>query len=177
MINASEYARALFLLTEENETTDKVLADLRIAKQVISENPRYSSLADTPALPKEEKLALIGEAFAPLDRDLVSLLKILVEKHSVALFPRIADEYFSLYDNSRGIERVVAVSAVAMTEEQILGVKKRLEEQTGKTVIVENKIEPEILGGIKLRYSGIQLDGSLKTRLDALDKSLKSLII
>lgn len=177
MINASEYARALFLLTEERATTDRALADIRIAKQVISENPRYSSLADTPALPKEEKLALIGEAFAPLDGDLVSLLKILVEKHSVALFPRIADEYFSLYDKSRGIERVVAISAVPLTEEQLAQVTERLGRETGKTVIVENKIEPEILGGIKLRYSGIQLDGSLKTRLDALRTSLKSLII
>ena len=177
MINAAEYGKALFLLTEERESTERALPDVRIARQLISENPEYSRLADTPALPKEEKLALIGEAFASLDGDVVSLLKILVNKHSVALFPKVADEYLALYDKSRNIERVVAISAIEMTEQQLSTLANKLEKQTGKTVIIENKIDPSILGGVKLRYSGIQLDSSLKTRLDNLEKSLKSLII
>ena len=44
-------------------------------------------------------------------------------------------------------------------------------------IIVKNTVSPEILGGVKLRYSGIQLDGSVKTRLDKFEASLKNTVI
>ena len=46
---------------------------------------------------------------------------------------------------------------------------------TGKKIILKNTVKPEILGGVMLRYSGIQLDGSVKARLDGFAKSLKNL--
>ena len=46
---------------------------------------------------------------------------------------------------------------------------------TGKKIILTNTVKPEILGGVMLRYSGIQLDGSVKSRLDAFSRSLKNL--
>ena len=46
---------------------------------------------------------------------------------------------------------------------------------TGKKIILKNTVKPEILGGVMLRYSGIQLDGSVKSRLDAFERSLKNL--
>ncbi|MBQ8719453.1 MAG: ATP synthase F1 subunit delta [Clostridia bacterium] len=177
MINAAEYGKALFLLSEERGTTESVLADARIARAVLLENPKYSKLADTPALSKDEKTALIAEAFASLDPDLVSLLKILCEKHSVCEFCKVADAYFALYDESRGIERVEAITAVPMTAAQIDAMKAKLERLTGKQIIITNKTDRAILGGVKLRYAGIQLDGSLKKRLDTLESSLKSIII
>lgn len=177
MINATEYGKALFLLSEERGTTEAVLSDVRIAKTVLLENPKYSKLADTPALSKDEKVALIAEAFASLDPDLVSLLKILCEKHSVCDFGKVADMYFALYDESRGIERVEAITAVAMSKSQLGAMKAKLEMITGKKIIITNKIDKAILGGVKLRYAGIQLDGSLKKRLDTLEASLKNIII
>lgn len=177
MINATEYGKALFLLSEERGTTDVLLADVRIAKAVLTENPKYSKLADTPALSKDEKTALIAEAFASLDPDLVSLLKILCEKHSVCDFCKVADAYFALYDESRGIERVEAITAVAMSNSQLDAMKAKLEAITGKKIIITNKIDRAILGGVKLRYAGIQLDGSLKKRLDTLEASIKNIII
>ena len=52
-----------------------------------------------------------------------------------------------------------------------------LSAMTGKKIIIKNTVCPEILGGVKLRYSGTQLDGSVKTRLDSFEKSLKNTVI
>lgn len=177
MINPAEYARALFLLAEERGTAESILADIRVATLATEENPKYSSLADTPALTKAERLALVSEAFASLDTDLLSLIKILVERHSFSALSKIRDEFSRLYDEARNIERVVAISAIPLSEEQSVALTKKLETLTKKTVILENKVDPSILGGVVLRYSGTQLDDSLKTRLDKLTESLKSIII
>ncbi|MBR6744085.1 MAG: ATP synthase F1 subunit delta, partial [Clostridia bacterium] len=140
MIDAKEYGKALFLLTEEDGTTKAVAEELRAVQKLLRENPRYEKLLDTPALSKEEKLQLIDRAFSSLNDSLVNLLKLLCEKHSVYRFSGVADAYAALYDESRGIERVQALTAVAMTAKQLELLKTKLSFSTGKTVIVENTV-------------------------------------
>ena len=177
MIDAKEYGKALFLLTEETRTTKTVAEELLGVKKLLCENPRYIKLLDTPALAKEEKLALVDRAFASLDGNLLNFVKILCEKHAVYQLPRVAAVYAALYDEARGIERVEAVTAVAMTEKQLSALTNKLAALTGKSIVIRNTIDPTILGGVVLRYAGTQLDGSLRARLESFEKSLKDLVI
>ena len=177
MIDAKEYGKALFLLTEEDGTTETVAAELKTVQKLLRDNPRYEKLLDTPALAKEEKLLLIDGAFSSLNESLVNLLKILCEKHGVYRFSGVADAYAALYDESRGIERVQVLTAVAMTEGQRASLKAKLSFLTGKTVILENTVDPSVLGGVVLRMGGKQIDGSVKARLVALEKSLKEIVL
>lgn len=172
-----EYGKALFMLTEESGSTESALVDVMAAAAIFKENPAYAKLLDTPAITKSEKLALVGEAFSPIDESVVNLIKILCERHSTFAFGEVARTFSALYNESRGIEEVEAVSAVAMSEEQISRMTEKLSAMTGKKIILKNTVSPEILGGVKLRYSGIQLDGSVKTRLDKFEASLKNTVI
>ncbi len=172
-----EYGKALFMLTEETGSTETVLSDVLAAAEIFKENPAYVRLLDTPAITKSEKLALADEAFSTLDVSVLNLIKILCERHSTHAFGRVARTFLALYNDSRGIEEVEAVSAVQMSEEQILRMTEKLSAMTGKKIILKNTVSPEILGGVKLRYSGIQLDGSVKTRLDKFEASLKNTVI
>ena len=164
-------------MTEETRTTKTVAEELLGVKKLLCENPRYIKLLDTPALAKEEKLALVDRAFASLDGNLLNFVKILCEKHAVYQLPRVADVYAALYDEARGIERVEAVTAVAMTEKQLSALTNKLAALTGKSIVIRNTIDPTILGGVVLRYAGTQLDGSLRARLESFEKSLKDLVI
>ena len=82
MVNASEYGRALFMLTEETARTESAVSDLKAVQKVLSENPEYVKLLDTPALSKEEKLLLIDKAFKQVDTYLLNLIKILCENQN-----------------------------------------------------------------------------------------------
>ena len=177
MTGAQEYGKALFLITEEDGKTERVLADIKTAKAVFEKNPEYANLLDTPALPKDERVGLVDKAFSGLDESLVNLIKIVAERRIAHLFGKIADEYLALYDESRGIERVEAVTAVALTDAQKKALTEKLGRLTGKTVIVRNTVDRSILGGVKLRYSGVQLDGSVKTRLDKFEAALRDTVI
>lgn len=177
MVNASEYGRALFMLTEETARTEIAVNDIKAVQKVLSENPEYVKLLDTPALPKEEKLLLIDKAFSKVDIYLVNLIKILCESHSVYMFDKTAETFFELYDEARGIERVEAVTAIPLSEEQKKKLASKLAAITGKQIIIKNTVSKEILGGIQIRYSGKQIDGSVKTRLDSFEKSLKKIVI
>ena len=177
MADGKVYGEALFALAEECKNTDTVLADVSAADEIFKLNPQYVKLLDTPAVTKDEKLTLIDEAFVSFDENLRNLIKILCERHSVYSFGEVKKTFCELYDASRGIEHVEAVTAVPMTDEQIQKMSEKLAAATGKRIIMKNTVAPEILGGVKLRYAGTQLDGSVKTRLDKFESSLKNTVI
>ena len=177
MTEANEYGRALFLITEEDGLSDKILNDVKTVERALNDNPDYVKLLDSPALSKEERVSLADTAFGRMDERLRNLIKILTERRSVHLFHSAANEYYALYDASRGIERVEAITAVPLSEGQRKSLTLRLGKTLGKTVILSNTVDPSTLGGVKLRYSGVQIDGSVKTRLDGFEKALKDTVI
>ncbi len=177
MTGAKEYGKALFLLTEEEGNTETAMQDLLLVQTAMREHPNYEKLLDTPALSAETRLQMIDEAFASIDANVKNLLKILTEKHAAHVWNEVTKTFSALYDEARGILRVKAITAVPMTEKQLEAMREKLAKQTGKEILIENTVDPAILGGVTLRYAGIQLDGSVKTRLDTLEKSLKGMVI
>lgn len=177
MTDIREYGRALFLITEENRTTEDTRPEVLAVYDALSANADYAKLLDTPAVLAEEKCGLIDEAFGSFDKNLVNLIKLLSDKHLIYRFKDVYNEYLRLYDQTRGIERVSAISAVPLTDKQLKALKAKLERQTGKRIVINNEIDKSLLGGMKLRYLGMQLDGSVKARLDAFAESLKNFTI
>ena len=177
MINAVEYGRALFMLTEEVGNTEKVREDAIVLRAAFKENPDFANLLDTPAISKSERLGVVDASLASVDKNLTNLVKMLAESREAHCVPRVLDAYLAIYDEARGIERVEAITALPLTAEQTERLGAKLEKQTGKRIIIENTVDSSILGGIKLRYMGIQLDSSLKSRLDSFEKSLMETII
>ncbi|MBO7195854.1 MAG: ATP synthase F1 subunit delta [Clostridia bacterium] len=177
MTDAKEYGKALFLITEEDGVTEQVLADVKTANSVFRANPDYIKLLNTPAISAGERVELVTKAFAGLDERLCNLIKILTEKRSVHLFAKAAEVYFDLYDESRGILRVEAVTAIPLTGAQSDAIAKKLSSSLGKRIIIKNTLDRSILGGVKLRYADVQLDGSVKTRLDKFEEALKNTVI
>ena len=93
MIKYNEYGNALFMLCREDGTEDVMIRDIRCADGVLSENPEYVKLMDTPAISAEEKLKLIDEAFGTLREELVSLIKILTEKRMLHSYRAVFDSF------------------------------------------------------------------------------------
>ena len=68
-----------------------------------------------------------------------------------------------------------AVTAVAMTDEQIEDVKRSLGEKYGKTIVLKTSVDPSIIGGMVLYVGNKMLDASIKARFEGLKKHLKTI--
>jgi F-type H+-transporting ATPase subunit delta len=64
-----------------------------------------------------------------------------------------------------------------MSEQQEATIKAKLTRSLKKTIVLKCTVDPTILGGVKLRYQDVQLDGSVKTRLDKFEDALKNTVI
>ena len=171
------YGDALFSLAEELGQTDEILRDAEVLGKVIAESPEYLGMLDSPALSREERLALIDSSFASLNKCLVNTAKLLTEKRLAYTIPAVIKHITAVYEKSRGIERVEVISAVPLSDTQKEKLKAKIEGITKKHIIISNTHDPSLLGGMKLRYMGVQLDGSVKTKLDGFEKSLGELVI
>jgi F-type H+-transporting ATPase subunit delta len=177
MICVDEYAKAIFDIAAEENKLEEIKSELSLVSAVFSENPEYIRLLDTPALKKEERLELIDSAFAALSENTVNLLKLLCERRLIGGIFKLCEVFLEMYDERIGIVRVEAITAVPMTASQCEAMRARLSAKLSRTIVLTNTVDASILGGVKLRYSGLQLDGSVKTRLDSFEESLKSTVI
>ena len=171
------YGEALFSLTKELGTTERTLDDVNTLLKVVAASPEYLGMLDSPALSREERLGLIDKSLSSLDRNLVNMTKLLAEKRLSYALPRALGAYVWAYESSRGIERVEVISAIPLSASQCARLKAKLEGITKKQIILSNTHDPSLLGGMKLRYMGIQLDGSVRSKLDGFSKSLSELVI
>ena len=177
MIDAQSYGKALLELTCENKNETQVRDEVNLVRETLHQNPAYIMLMDTPAVGTDEKLRMLGEAFEGLDPMLKNFLCILCEKRAFYQFDACADAFMANFDELHGILRATAVTAVPMSGKQQEALRKKLASITGKTVELSNITDPAALGGVTLRYGGVQLDGSLQTRLETLRRSLAETIV
>lgn len=167
-----EYGDAIYALATEENCVDEVLEGLELAVGVFRDNPGYLTLVQNPALSKEERLGLLDQAFEGTHRYVLNLLKLLCQRSSLGLTAGCLEQLRALVYDQRGILPVEVISAVPLTDAQQEVLRAKLEAKTGKTVLLQSKLDPAVLGGVKLRYEGRELDGTAAGRLGALRQML-----
>ncbi len=163
-----EYGDAVYSLAVDEDCVDEVMEGLTLAAAAFRDNPGYLTLVQNPALAKDERLSLLDQAFAGVHRYVLNLLKLLCERSALGLTSGCLEQFKALVYQQRGILPVEVISAVALTDEQSSALRDKLHARTGKTILLENRLDSSVLGGIKLRYGGVELDGTAAGRLDAL---------
>lgn len=177
MIDTAGYGKALFELAAENGADTQVREELELIRAALKAQPDYVTLLDTPAVAAEEKLGLLREAFGGVDPTVLNFLCILCEKRACYQFSACADVFDACYDEAHNLLRATAITAIPMQERQCAALKEKLSAITGKTVILTNRIDESLIGGMTLRYGGVQLDDSIRSRLDKLRRSLSDTIV
>ena len=170
---AKMYGGSLYDLAAEEGLETRILGELDEVQQLLKQNPDYLRLLSTPSIPKKERCGLLDEAL----RDRVHLyvlnfLKILCEKGTLRELPGCARAYRVRYNQAHGILEAAATTAVAMTEQQVKSLHEKLEKLTGKTIDLKTKVDPAVLGGIRLDIEGTELDGTVRSRLAGLRSSI-----
>ena len=174
----SVYGGSLYDLAAEDGATSEILKQLQVLSESFSQEPAFLKLLSTHSLAKKERCKIIDEGFAgKVHPYVVNFLKILTEKGYVRHFSHCCDAYQVRYNQANNILPVTAVTAVALSENQSLRLQAKLQEQTGKTIALTNRVDPGVLGGVRLDFDGKCVDDTLAHRLESIRSLLNNTIL
>jgi len=171
---ASRYAKSLLDLAQERGLTDALYKDMRLFQQSVRDSRPLLLMLKNPIVRTEKKSAILKAVFEKRFNPLtMSFLQIITRKHREAIMDAIADEFINQYDRLKGVERATIVTTLPLTD--TLREKFRamvLKTTGGKSVELDEKVDPNLIGGYVLRIGDQQIDSSVRNQLNELKLQL-----
>jgi F-type H+-transporting ATPase subunit delta len=171
----ARYAQALFDLAKDGDSITAIEADLKTLKAMLAESTDLRRLLPSPVFKSDVKgkvLLALADAGA-FNATTKKFLGFLSQNQRVSALPSIITSFEQLSAAHRGVVTAEVVTAMKMTAVQTKAVAAALQKALGKAPEIETRIDPSILGGIKVRVGSRLFDASLRSKLDSLKFALK----
>ena len=172
------YGEALYDLAKSEDLSHDILAEISVLDGCFRQEPDFLRLLQSPSLSKQERCRILDSSFqGKVHHYVLNFLKILTEKGYARHFSDCCRTYREHYNLDNNILPVTAVTAVDLTAAQTEALSKKLGSITGKKITLTNRVDPGVLGGIRLDYDGKQMDDTVSHRLDAIRAVLKTEVL
>lgn len=174
----SVYGESLYELAKDEAIGELISQQLGVLQQSFRQEPNFIRLLSSPNLSKAERCQVLDNSFrGSIHPYLLNFLKILTEKGYMRYFSDCCDAFTQHFDFDNGILSVNAVTPVALSPEQCKRLTQKLARITGKKIKLHNRIDPAVLGGIRLDYDGQRLDDTVAHRMDAVRNLLNKTVL
>ena len=169
---ARRYAEAMFDIGLKQNKLDQTLDDVREMARVFA-NRKLAYLLREPKVPLQRKETALRQALASkVLPSSLNLALLVVQRDLVELMPNIASELEQLVLNYKNQAKAEVTTATKIDDAQMALIKQALERRTNKTIILQTRIQPDILGGVIARVGDQLIDGSVRYRLSLLRQQL-----
>ncbi|HTN41662.1 MAG TPA: ATP synthase F1 subunit delta [Asticcacaulis sp.] len=169
------YAKAAFDLAGDTKVLDKVHGDVANLKALLLSSAELRTFVASQVYKSDVKLSGLLAVAKSLKLNALTqkTLGVLAANGRLDhLFPFIT-AFNKLYDAEKGIVSAEVTSAVALSDAQLADLKKTLAKTLGQSAEISTRVDPALLGGLKVRVGSRLFDASLKTKLDSLKFALK----
>lgn len=172
---ARRYARALLGIGEEDSQSRRILGEVDRFAETMAESPLLRETLEAAHVNRRDKHAaleavLASSGFLPTTRNFLGLL---VEKGRMNILPPVLAELRQMIERLEGIERVDVVVPMPLTDPQREALRAALEAQTGREVLLEETVDPGLLGGMVVKIGSTVYDGSARTQLRSIRETLQ----
>src|SRR4029079_11381783 len=161
-------ARSLFEVAKEHDVLDRVHDELGEFAEALSDNRDLQVYLFSPYFSSEEKRDGVRKIVSDADERFVTFLELLAERHRMPALFRIRRVFDALWADENKLLPVTVTSAVELDDQLVGEIGKRIEEQTGRRVELNSKVDPDLLGGLKVSVGNMVLDASVRNRLEQL---------
>ncbi|TAK54765.1 MAG: F0F1 ATP synthase subunit delta [Bacteroidetes bacterium] len=166
---AYRYALAVLGVAEESKQLDAVSNDFDQMDTLLKTSRDFLHFLKSPVINTEKKKVVLEEVFKGRVNQLTFLfIQLMTSKGRENILPEIIQQFKALRDKRLGILKAEVRSAVRLTPEQEQRLSEQLNKRTGKTIHLQFKEDPSVLGGFTVQYEDTVLDGSVRSQLQAL---------
>jgi F-type H+-transporting ATPase subunit delta len=170
------YANVLFETAQQNGGQSTVLEVREQLKQTLVVMRTSAELREAlkdPAYTAEQRAQVARGMFGDCNPALVDVLAVMAERGEADLLSRVADAYEGLLADKLNLCVVEVVTAVELDDNLREVIKKKASTELGREVVLEEKVDGSILGGIVMSANGQRIDMSVRTQIDHANETLK----
>lgn len=169
------YAKSLLDLSIEQNKLEEVKGDMDVIIEIIGSSRELRLLLTSPVIGEHKKEAVLKEIFAGSISELTfRFMSIILSKGREGQLEGIAHGFINLYRIHKGIEEAMVTSAHALSEAQRKEIREKLHSITGHSIEITEKVDPSLIGGVKIRVGDKEYNGSVAYQLDQLKRQFES---
>jgi F-type H+-transporting ATPase subunit delta len=166
------YARSLFEAAKEAGRLGEVRRQLADFVETIDTVPELHAILRNPQLDRRAKMAAVDAVAGNSDPLVLNLLRLLIEKGRAGEIDEVGEEFDRLASREEGELTVELTTAFELSEDEAQSIVGQIEKASGRTVEATRSVDPDLIGGIVLQAGSLRVDGSLRGRLERLEREL-----
>jgi F-type H+-transporting ATPase subunit delta len=172
---AGRYAIALFELAKEEQALNQVAADLDRFGQALDASKDLMRLVKSPVFSAGEQGRVLEAVLDTLKIGGLTKNFLLLVARNRRLFavPAMISAFRAMLTRERGETSASVTAAAKLTETQVTALKQALTAALGKEILLEERVDPTLLGGLVVKVGSRMIDTSLRTRLNSLKVAMK----
>ncbi|HLU21824.1 MAG TPA: F0F1 ATP synthase subunit delta [Bacillaceae bacterium] len=170
---AERYALALYELAKEQNNVQKLVDELRAVRKVINENQDFITLLSSPNLAVNNKKDIVASVFSGVSEPVLHTIMLLVDRKRQSEIADVAKSFIDYANLDNGVADATVYSARPLTPSEAESISASFAAKVGRRSLnIENIVDSNLLGGIKVRIGNRIFDGSLRGKLDRLERTL-----
>jgi F-type H+-transporting ATPase subunit delta len=172
---AGRYASALFDLARDERQIDAVGHSLDRLKAALAESRDLQGLVSSPLVSRAAAGQALAAAAPSLGLDPLSarFMAVLARNGRLQQLPEVIRIFGTLAAEHRGETTAEVISARPLDDDQVAALKSQLGARVGRTIRIDARVDPSILGGIVVRLGSQMIDASIRTKLNTLATAMK----
>lgn len=160
------YAGVLLDAADADNSVDVVYSQMEAVQRIVRGHaPLRDALRDESATGAQRAKVAV-DVFAGLNPALVGAMAVLAERGTFDLLPSVVEEYGRVAEERRGVVAVSVTTAVELSESLRESITNKLAADLGKGVVLREKVDPAIIGGIVFSTHGQRIDASIASQLE-----------
>ncbi|TJY41886.1 F0F1 ATP synthase subunit delta [Cohnella pontilimi] len=169
------YAKALFELTQGQGVVSETEEQLKLIVEATQSDAEIRAFLAAPGIGTNSKIQVLRTAFGDKVSEFVlNTVSLLIERGRQGDLPALLEAFRHVSGDALGRADALVTSAKPLGEDEKNKLAGQFGSLIGKTVRVENVVDPALLGGLTVRIGDTLYDGSLRGKLDRLSKQLET---
>lgn len=170
---AKRYARALLKSAEEHGALEETKQEWEAMLEVFHAHPEIAQIFRYPSISRERKQSFIASTFGSWSERSRSMISVLLDRKRLHLIDEVAVEVIALINDRLGIANAVVYTVKPLTDEEKQAVSRKFAQRVGKRELyIENRVDPSLIGGMKVHIGHTIFDGSIQGQLDRLQREI-----
>ena len=164
---SERYSRALYEVGKESSELEKIMTDVKNFQSIFEGNSEFKNFIQNPTHTIEiqnKALDMVSEKLI-FSKNLKNFFLLLIKKRRIFFVKKILENFISLCSKNKGEINASLISSKELSSAELQNISAELSSSMRLKIKFDYKVDPDLIGGLKLQLGSFMIDTSIKNKL------------